>query len=105
MLSHVVPKPGLNVTIKVTIQLSIETTWDTMTTIDTRDEDLRLLRIEQVLELVPFARSSLYRAIKAGEFPAPIKFGGVSLWSNQEIRAWKGRLMASRFDRDNDDLV
>lgn len=76
-----------------------------MTTIHPNDEDLRFLRIDQVLELVPFARSSLYRAIQAGEFPAPVKLGTASLWSNQEIRAWKNRLMASRSNRDNDDLV
>lgn len=76
-----------------------------MTSIHPHDEDLRLLRIEQVLELVPFARSSLYRSIKAGEFPAPVKHGGMSLWCNEEIRVWKRKLMASRSARDNDDLV
>jgi predicted DNA-binding transcriptional regulator AlpA len=55
------------------------------------DEDLRLLRIEQVLELIPVARSSIYRMIEAKTFPAPEKLGSVSVWSNQEIRAWKDR--------------
>lgn len=74
-----------------------------MPAIHTRDEDLRLLRIDQVLDLVPIGRSSLYRAIKADEFPAPIKQGGTSLWPNSEIRGWLQTKLAGR--RSNEDLV
>lgn len=53
------------------------------------DEDLRLLRIEQVLELIPIGRSSLYRMIDNESFPTPAKLGTVSVWPAQEIRDWK----------------
>jgi predicted DNA-binding transcriptional regulator AlpA len=53
------------------------------------DEDLRFLRIEQILELFPVGRSSIYRRIADNTFPAPTKLGSISIWSNQEIREWK----------------
>jgi prophage regulatory protein len=52
------------------------------------DEDLRLLRIERVLDLIPVSRNTLYRMVKEGEFPAPYKFRGNSCWSNEELRDW-----------------
>ncbi|MFC3724392.1 helix-turn-helix transcriptional regulator [Neoaquamicrobium sediminum] len=67
------------------------------------DEDLRLLRIDRVLDLVPLGRSSLYRSIKDGSFPAPIKQGGVAMWPNSEIRSWLHGKLAER--RDNGDLI
>lgn len=78
--------------------------------IDDRDEDLRLLRIGQVLELVPVARSSLYRGIDTGDFPAPIKLNGASLWVSDEIRRWKRERCSARGDaparqRHNEDVI
>lgn len=71
------------------------------------DEDIRMLRIEAVLELVPVSKVSIYRMIKSGEFPAPIKAGGSSLWCNDEVRAWKNSRLKERRQprRDNSDLV
>lgn len=60
-----------------------------MSLVDQRDEDLRMLRIEQVLELFPISRVSLYRLIREKKFPPPEKLGGVSLWSNEDLRAWR----------------
>lgn len=67
------------------------------------DEELRLLRIDRVLDLVPIGRSSLYRYVEEGSFPAPIKQGGVSLWVNTEIQAWLRDRLAAR--RSNEDLI
>jgi predicted DNA-binding transcriptional regulator AlpA len=61
-----------------------------------KDEDIRMLRLGQVLTLIPVSKVHIYRMIKGGEFPAPIKLNGVSLWCNEEIRQWKMRRMASR---------
>ena len=79
------------------------------------DDTARMLRIEKVLDLIPVSRVSLYRMIKAGQFPAPIKAHGISLWPNHEIRKWRDNLLASRKfassiverkrRRDMDDLV
>lgn len=63
---------------------------------DGHDEDLRMLRIDRVLELIPVSRVSLYRMIKAGQFPRPVKLGGSSAWSNHEIRKWRDNLLLSR---------
>jgi len=35
----------------------------------------RLSRLPSVLERVPFSKSEVYRRIKAGTFPAPIRLG------------------------------
>ena len=60
------------------------------------DSDPRMLRIDRVLELIPVSRVTLYRMIKAGQFPRPVKLGGSSAWSNQEIRKWRNNLLSSR---------
>jgi prophage regulatory protein len=50
----------------------------------------RLLRLPQVLALVPVAKPTLYRAIRAGTFPRPCKLlgGRAAAWSQDEINAW-----------------
>lgn len=63
---------------------------------ESRPDDLRMLRIDRVLELIPVSRVSLYRMIKAGQFPRPVKLGGSSAWSNHEIRKWRDNLLLSR---------
>lgn len=52
------------------------------------DDEIRLLRLDKVLDLIPVGRSSLYRAIKEGNFPPPIKIGGVSVWQYNDVRDW-----------------
>lgn len=52
-------------------------------------ETARLLRIRQVLELVPVARSCLYNWIREGRFPPPLRIGPkTSAWRETDIRAW-----------------
>lgn len=63
---------------------------------ESRPDELRMLRIDRVLELIPVSRVTLYRMIKAGQFPRPVKLGGSSAWSNQEIRKWRNNLLSSR---------
>ena len=60
------------------------------------DDDLRMLRIDRVLELIPVSRVTLYRMIKAGQFPKPVKLGGSSAWSNAEVRKWRDNLLLAR---------
>lgn len=50
------------------------------------NDDLRMLRIEQVLDLFPVSRVTLYRMIRAGEFPEPMKMGRTSLWRRSHLR-------------------
>jgi predicted DNA-binding transcriptional regulator AlpA len=55
--------------------------------------DVALLRLPQVLRLIPVARSTWWAGIKAGRFPAPVKLGPRSVaWRVSEIRALVERL-------------
>jgi prophage regulatory protein len=62
---------------------------------DTRKGPRRMLRIEQVLELVPVGRTTLMRMIDRKEFPhgyfiSPNK----RVWYEDEIELWQGSLPA-----------
>jgi len=35
----------------------------------------RLLRLKQILEIIPISRSSGYQGVKEGRYPQPIKLG------------------------------
>lgn len=51
--------------------------------------DIRMLKLQEVLSLCAMSRSSIYDAIKHGEFPAPIYIRGRSTrWISQEIQDW-----------------
>ncbi len=51
---------------------------------------LTLLRLPEVIARTGIARSTIYRDIAAGTFPAPIRIndGGVRAWSSKEIDLW-----------------
>ena len=57
---------------------------------------IRMLKLQEVLSLCAMSRSSIYEAIKHGEFPAPIYVRGRSTrWVSQEVQDW----LASRILR------
>jgi predicted DNA-binding transcriptional regulator AlpA len=46
----------------------------------------RLLRINQVLELIPLSRTAWYNGIRSGLFPQPIRLGSRSVfWRLSDI--------------------
>lgn len=46
-------------------------------------------RLREVLQIVPIRKSSLFRWIQGGIFPAPYKLGPrASAWSRQEVSDW-----------------
>lgn len=48
-----------------------------------------LIRQRQILEqLVPFSSQTLWRRVKDGTFPQPIKIGRMTVWRVSEVRAW-----------------
>ncbi|EPN6073881.1 helix-turn-helix transcriptional regulator [Salmonella enterica subsp. enterica serovar Schwarzengrund] len=56
---------------------------------------LRLIKIKTVLEYCAFSRATLYRQIKAGHFPEPVRLtGGVNAssrsvaWREEEAQLW-----------------
>ncbi len=47
------------------------------------------LRQPQVLRSIPVSRSTLWRWVKAGTFPAPVKLSvHVSAWRVADVRRW-----------------
>lgn len=49
----------------------------------------RLIRLTEVLDLVPFSRSHIDRLEKSGDFPRRIKLGIRSIaWRSTEISEW-----------------
>lgn len=52
-----------------------------------------LLRISDVCRIVPLSRPTIYRRIRAGLFPSPIKDGRCSFWQEGEVRAYAANLV------------
>ena len=49
----------------------------------------RLLRLDQVKEIVGLGKTLIYRMVSDGEFPVPYKPGGsATRWSENEILGW-----------------
>lgn len=55
-----------------------------------------LLTAAQASQRLGIERSTLYRRVKDGEAPAPVKLGGSSRWRSDEIDALIERLSAAR---------
>jgi len=64
--------------------------------------DFRLIRLKEVLAICGKSRSSVYDAIKKGQFPSPVKLRGrSSAWIKSEILQWaEGCIRASRMEND-----
>jgi predicted DNA-binding transcriptional regulator AlpA len=47
--------------------------------------------------IVPFSSATLWRSVKAGTFPAPVKLSDrITAWRVEDVRAWmKSRLSAA----------
>jgi prophage regulatory protein len=51
--------------------------------------ELRFIRLKEVLAICGKSRSSVYEAIKKGEFPSPVKLRGrSSAWIKSEVLQW-----------------
>lgn len=49
----------------------------------------RLLRRRQVEEITGLSRSSIYRLMRKGEFPSPVRVGPSAVrWKASDISAW-----------------
>lgn len=63
----------------------------------TNIDEPRLQRLPKVRERVGASRSSIYRWIKAGRFPAPIRIGErASAWDARAIDRWIAARIANR---------
>ncbi len=49
----------------------------------------RILGWNELLQLLPYSRTQLWRLIRAGQFPAPMQLGGRKVgWRESTIEAW-----------------
>ena len=49
----------------------------------------RMLRIKDLTQLLGVGRSSIYRMMKIGDFPAPVRLGvHTTCWPETEVHAW-----------------
>jgi predicted DNA-binding transcriptional regulator AlpA len=50
----------------------------------------RYLREKQLLEhYLPFSGSTLWRKVRTGDFPAPVKLGpAITAWREREVESW-----------------
>jgi len=56
-----------------------------------------ILRMPQVMEETGLARSTIYKRIKAGEFPEGTDLGGgIRGWPLSELQRWKAGLQKAR---------
>jgi prophage regulatory protein len=56
----------------------------------------RLIRLTAVQERVGLGRTAVYKLIKDGQFPRPVKLGAASAWIDVEITRWIEQLAESR---------
>ena len=55
---------------------------------DKQEAPLVLMRIPQILEIMPISRATFCSMVKNGEFPKPIKIGRSSLWTQDQVQAY-----------------
>jgi len=47
------------------------------------------VRQDVLLQFVPFSKSTLWRRVRAGLFPAPLKLSvGITAWRVEDVRHW-----------------
>jgi prophage regulatory protein len=57
----------------------------------------RLLRLAEVIKMIGLCRSSIYRYVAEGKFPAPINVGYRSVrWRLSDVLAWRTRVSRER---------
>ncbi|GAB7553337.1 hypothetical protein NRB_28430 [Novosphingobium sp. 11B] len=57
----------------------------------------RLIRLDQVSEIVGLGKTLIYRLISEGRFPRPLKLGlNASRWSEIEVQSWIAEQVAAR---------
>ena len=60
-------------------------------------EDEKLLRLKQVLEIIPVSKSSWWAGVKDGKYPASVKYGRSTFWLNSDILALINHISTGTF--------
>ena len=61
----------------------------------------RYLREKQLLEhYLPFSGSTLWRKVRTGDFPAPVKLGlAITAWREREVASWLNEQQNKKWTR------
>ncbi|OYY15611.1 MAG: hypothetical protein B7Y67_09825 [Polynucleobacter sp. 35-46-11] len=59
-----------------------------MNDITSRDMNVTLMRIPQILKIMPISKSKFWLMVQKGEFPKPIKIGRSSFWTIEQVQAF-----------------
>lgn len=50
---------------------------------------MKLIRESELLKNhIPISRTTLWRMVKDGQFPAPIKLRGSTAWKEDDVKSW-----------------
>ena len=60
-------------------------------------KDEKLLRLKQVLEIIPVSKSSWWAGVRDGKYPASVKYGRSTFWLNSDIRALINHISSGTF--------
>ena len=52
------------------------------------NSEVTLMRIPQILEVMPISKSKFWLMVQKGEFPRPIKIGRSSFWTVEQVQAF-----------------
>jgi prophage regulatory protein len=57
---------------------------------DTSSSDVTttLVRLPQILKVLPISKSKFWQLVRSGEFPKPIKIGRSSFWTLEQTQAF-----------------
>ena len=56
---------------------------------------ITLMRIPQILKVMPVSKSKFWLMVQKGEFPKPIKIGRSSFWTIEQVQAFIGERMSN----------
>ena len=52
----------------------------------------RIMRIPEVVQITGLSRTTIWRRVKSGDFPAPVKLGSLATrsvgWHASEVKRW-----------------
>lgn len=54
----------------------------------TKDEELKLIPIDEVCRQLSISHAMVYRLIERKDFPRPVKIGKASRWAQGQINRW-----------------
>lgn len=52
------------------------------------NSEVTLMRIPQILEVMPVSKSKFWLMVQKGEFPKPIKIGRSSFWTIEQVQTF-----------------